>query len=144
MANSEKENLAVVKKWVDAVNVHDVKQIVSTLHAGYEYDLEYSSIKGKDEAEKAWKIFLDAFTDFHYEVLLMLERDGYVVSRFRMTAIHTGPFRFVGTNSLDDPISPKNRAIDIPTCVIHKIEDGQIIRMWSYWDTATLLRQMEG
>lgn len=143
MTQSEKDNLEAVQKWVEAVNANDLNQIISTLHPDYEYDLDYSSIKGRDTAEKDWKIWLEAFTDFHYDVLLMIERDGYVVSRFRMEGIHTGPFRFVGTDSMENPIPPLNNPIDIPTCAIHKIEGGKIIRMWSYWDTAVLLRQME-
>lgn len=139
----DNKNLELVKNWVEAVNAHDIKQIINTLHQDYEYDIDYKSIKGRDTAEGAWKIFLDAFTDFHYEVLLMFGSDEYVVSRFRMKGIHTGPFRFAGTDSLENPIQPLNNPIDIPTCAIHKIQDGKIIRMWSYWDTAILLKQME-
>jgi limonene-1,2-epoxide hydrolase len=137
------ENLEVVRKWLSAVNAHDIKQIINTLHPDYEYDLEYSSIKGREAAEEGWKLFLAGFTDFHYEVVLMIGSDEYVVSRLRMKGKHTGPFRFIGTDSLEKPILPKNNPVDIPTCAIHKIEEGKIIRMWSYWDTATLLRQME-
>ena len=143
MSKSNNSNLEVVKEWIDAANAHDVKQIVSTLHPKFEYELEYSTVKGKGGAEEGWKLFFDAFTDFHYETELTIDKDDYVVLKLRMTGIHTGPFRFVGTNSLEKPIEPNNRAIDIPTCAIFKIEDGKIIRLWSYWDTATMLNQMK-
>ena len=143
MSNSNNKNIEIVKNWVDAVNANDIKQIINTLHPDYEYDLEYSSIKGRDAAEEGWKLYLAAFKDFHYDVVMMICSDDIVVSRLRMKGIHTGPFRFIGTNSLDNPIPPKNNPIDIPTCAIHKIADEKIYRMWSYWDTATLLRQME-
>ncbi len=142
MDTSVNKNLGVVKDWVEAVNTHDIDRICSILHPGYEYDLEYSSIKGVEAAREGWKLYLAGFTDFHYDVVLMIGSEDYVVSRLRMKGIHTGPFRFVGTDSLEDPIPPKNNPIDVPTCAIHKIQDGKIIRMWSYWDTATLLKQM--
>ncbi|MBK8553563.1 MAG: nuclear transport factor 2 family protein [Ignavibacteria bacterium] len=64
MDNPNNENLETVKNWVDAVNANDIKRIISILHPDYEYDLEYSSIKGKDAAEEGWKLYLAAFTDF--------------------------------------------------------------------------------
>lgn len=138
----ENKNIEVVMQWINAANAHNVEQIGETLHPDYEYDYARDSIKGKDEVLKEWKWFLTGFPDLHYEVEQLIDSGEYVVSRLRMTGTQKGEFRFVGTDSVEKPIPATNKPIDIPGCSIHKIKDGKIIRLWRYWDSATMLRQI--
>lgn len=138
----ESKSIEIVKKWINASNAHDPEQIGETLHSDFEYDFSHTSVKGKEEAVKEWKLFFTGFPDLHYEVEQLIDGGEYVVSRLRMTGTHKGEFAFVGTGSLDKPIPASNKSIDIPTCSIHKIKDGKIIRLWRYWDSATMLRQL--
>ena len=54
-----------------------------------------------------------------------------------------GEFRFRGTQSVEKPLAPRQKAFDVPGCAIHEIVGGKIARLWAYWDTATLLRQLD-
>ena len=140
--NNRDENIKLIHRWIDATNAHDVELIGETLHAGYKYHFGNSEIKGKEEAMREWKLFLEGFPDMKYEVQQILADEDYVVARLRMTGTQKGVFRFVGTNSLEVPIPASNKPIDIQTCGVYKIKDGQIIWLHRYWDSATLLRQI--
>lgn len=142
MNESGNKNFETIKKWVAATNTRDPKQIAATLHPDYEYVFGRNLIKGKDKAEEEWKLFLEGIPDFFYEIQLMMESGDKVMAKLRMTGTQTGPFRFVGTDSLEKAIPPSNNKIDIEGCGVFVIKDEKILRLERYWDSATLLKQM--
>ena len=139
---SNNENVKLVQRWVDASNAHNPELIGETLHSDYEYVFSDTSFKGKENAIREWKIFFEGFPDFKYEVQQIIADGDCVVAKLRMTGTQSGPFRFEGMHSLNDPIPVSNKPIDIPTCSLFYIKDEKIILLERYWDSATLLRQI--
>lgn len=139
---TKKENIDLIMRWVDAANEHDVKKIAATLHEDYEYDFSNTLFKGKENAIKAWKAFLEGIPDMKYEVQQIIAEGEFVVARLRMTGTQTGPLVFEGFDNSNKPIPASNKKIDIPTCSVYHIKDGKILKLIRYWDSATMLRQV--
>ena len=115
---SNNENVKLVQRWVDASNAHnpELKARLCTL---------------------IMSMYLQK-----YEVQQIIADGDCVVAKLRMTGTQSGPFRFEGMHSLNDPIPVSNKPIDIPTCSLFYIKDEKIILLERYWDSATLLRQI--
>lgn len=142
MNGQDKNNMELVSEWVEAANAHDVNRIVATLHPAYEYEIDKKTLKGLEKIKEEWKIFLIGLPDLQYKVELMIAGGDYVALRMRMTGTQTGPFRFIGTDSLEKAIPASNKPVDIPGGAFFEIKDGKIIRLWRYWDTLLFLRQI--
>ncbi|MEO8665309.1 MAG: nuclear transport factor 2 family protein [Ignavibacteria bacterium] len=136
------ENLKLIKRWVDAANAHDPVLIGETLGDDYEYVFGVSTIKGRQEDMEDWKIFFEAFPDMNLEVQQTIADEDSVAVRIRMTGTQKGTFKFVTAQNITELISASSKKIDIPMCSFYRIEDGKIIQLHRYFDTAKLLNQL--
>ena len=130
------------RNWIDAVNAQDPKRIREVLADDFVWELGSSSTHGADASAEAWRLWFVGFPDFTFEILHALSHDDLVVLQLRMRGTHKGEFRFRGTDSLEKGLAPTHQSFDLPGCAIHQIKSGKIVRLWAYWDTATLLRQI--
>jgi predicted ester cyclase len=135
---------AVVTAWIDGINCHDPAAIEATLHEEFVWELGSSTTTGAHVSAEAWRMWFEGFPDFRFEPIQTLSDGETVCTRARMTGTHSGPFRFRGTDSLDDGLAPSGRKFDLPGCAVHAVENRRIRRLWAYWDTATLIRQISG
>jgi steroid delta-isomerase-like uncharacterized protein len=138
----EQENKQVVREWVSAINAHNVDRLAATLNENFIWELGESSTTGRDVSKQAWSLWFVAFPDLHFEVVQTITEGDYVVSRLIMKGTHKGELRFRGTESMSQPIPPTNRKFSVPGCAVHQVRSGQIVRLWAYWDTSTMLRQL--
>ena len=133
----------ISRQWVDAVNAHDPAQIQALLHPDFVWELGGSSTTSAAASAEAWRLWFVGFPDFQFEVLRSVGETDIIVQQLRMRGTHSGEFRFRGTHSLEKPIAPTRKTFDLPGCAIHQIVAGKIARLWAYWDTSTLLRQLD-
>ena len=138
------EAAGVVAAWIDAINRHDPEAIEATLRDDFVWELGSSSTTGAHASAEAWRLWFEGFPDFHFEPLQTIAQGETVCTRARMTGTHTGPFRFRGTDSMEAGLPPSGRRFDLPGCAVHCVEAGRITRLWAYWDTGTLIRQIGG
>lgn len=131
-----------VTAWIAAVNAHDPAAVERTLAPDFTWELGTSSTQGAAASREAWQLWFEAFPDFRFEVLQTVADGPYVVTRLRMTGTHTGPLRFRGTRSMEHPIAPSGKRFDLPGAAVQEVRDGRIVRLWAYWDTGTLMRQL--
>jgi predicted ester cyclase len=132
----------VSRHWLDAVNSHEPAQVRAVLHPGFVWELGTSSTTSAESSVEAWRMWFIGFPDFRFDLLRLIGESGIIVLQLRMRGTHRGEFRFRGTHSLEKPLVPTQKAFDLPGCAIHEILDSKIARLWAYWDTATLLRQL--
>lgn len=133
---------SVSQQWLDAVNAHEPAQIQALLHSDFVWELGDSSTTSAEASADAWRMWFVGFPDFRFELLRLVGESKIIVLQVRMHGTHLGEFRFRGTHSLEKPLTPTHRAFNLPGCAIHEIVDGKIARLWAYWDTTTLLRQL--
>lgn len=132
----------VARAWVDAVNSHDPARIRTVLADDFIWELGGSSTQGADASAEAWRLWFIGFPDFTFDVLRSLVDGEFATLQVKMRGTHRGVFRFRGTHSMDEGLPPTGKAFDLPGCAVHQVQHGKIIRLWAYWDTATLLRQL--
>lgn len=136
------DNPRAVRDWIAAINAHDADRLAATLSDDFVWELGESSTTGQEVSKESWILWFVGFPDLQFEVLQTIAEGDYVVSRLLMTGTHTGDLRFRGTNSMEHPIAPTNRTFRVPGCAVHQIQQGKIVHLWAYWDTATMLRQL--
>lgn len=132
----------ISRRWVDAINAHDPAGIKSLLADDFVWELGSASTQGAAASAEAWALWFAGFPDFTFEILQVLSQHDRVVLQLRMRGTHQGEFRFRGTGSMEAGLAPTQRSFDLPGCAVHEIRAGKIVRLWAYWDTATLLRQI--
>ena len=128
--------------WVDEVNRQDLDALAAVLDPSFVRELGASSTEGSEASIEAWRLWFAAFPDFRFETLQVIAEERTVCLRLRMSGTHLGPLRFRGVDSMTAPIAPTGRSFDLPGCAVHDVEDGRLRRLYAYWDTATLLRQI--
>ncbi len=133
---------AIAAAWIEAVNAHDPPVIEATLHENFIWELGGSSTEGSAASREAWALWFVGFPDFRFHVLQTISSGLYVVTRVRMTGTHRGEIRFRGVQSMERGPAATGKSFDLPGCAVHEVHDGRIRRLWAYWDTGTLMRQL--
>ena len=90
---------------------------------------------GKAELIAYFRSLWDAFPDFRFELLDLVEDDGAAAARWRITGTFAGPGSFQG-------FEPNGARIDIQGVDVVTLRDGKIVRNEAYADGMTLARQL--
>jgi len=127
----------MLEGWIGAWNSHDPSRAQALLADDVEYfDAGFYGIQhGKAAAmDRGFEVFLRGVPDLQFEV-----RGEPVVSKnavaweWTFTGTNTGTWGF---------IAPTNQKITLKGFSIMRLRDGKIISLSSYYDTATLNRQL--
>ncbi|MCI0399120.1 MAG: ester cyclase [Chloroflexi bacterium] len=78
-----------------------------------------------------------AFPDSRVVLSKVAVADGNAVVEFRGQGTHTGPLQTPA-----GPIPPTGKSVDIPFCEVLQIENGRVTSAHTYFDSATMLRQL--
>lgn len=78
-----------------------------------------------------------AFPDSQVVISTLNTAGDIVVCEFKGQGVHTGPLM-----SPTGPIPPTHRPIDVPFCEVLQMRDGRVVAARTYFDLATLLRQL--
>ena len=134
---SEAANAATVRRQFNAWNTRDAAAIVRDVADGYllESDTNQSPVVGRDGLRQYASALFLAFPDLLFDVREVVG-DGNVVA---VTWLASGTHRaeFLG-------MRPSGRRTQLHGCTITHFRDGKIARQESYWDVATLARQLRG
>lgn len=132
---AEEANAAADRAAFEALNARDADLYAEKLNEDFIFESGSlpQPLVGREASRQFMKNWLAAFPDVHYELLEVITKDDYVISRFRCTGTHQGAF--MGH-------APTNRAMDVKGCMISQIRDGKRAHSWIFWDTGVLLRQL--
>jgi steroid delta-isomerase-like uncharacterized protein len=136
--SGESDLQALIERYNDAWNRHDVESIVS-MHAPdmvFENHTAGERAEGDAVAEHIGGIF-EAWPDIEFETRRMYVRDGLVVQEWTARATHTRPMR-----RGDLVAEPSGKRIEWKGLDVFPIEDGLIKRKDVYSDSVSILRQV--
>jgi steroid delta-isomerase-like uncharacterized protein len=134
---SESANATTVRRQFSAWNARDTTAIVRDVADGFllESDTNQSPVVGRDGLRQYASALFLAFPDLSFDVRDVVG-DGDVIA---VTWLASGTHRaeFLG-------MRPSGRRAQLHGCTITRFRDGRISRQETYWDVATLARQLRG
>jgi len=91
-------------------------------------------VAGYREVMETWST---AFPDSTADPTTVIEGGEYEVVLFSFHGTHNGPLP-----TPTGELAPTGRSVDIPVCNVYRARNGMVTEACSYFDAATLLRQL--
>jgi steroid delta-isomerase-like uncharacterized protein len=91
-------------------------------------------LEGRDEYREYIKTYRRAFSDLEYAVETILAEDDHAALQYTARGKHDG--EFLG-------LEPTGRNISVSGMELYRIEDGQIVEMWTSYDALGLFQQLD-
>jgi steroid delta-isomerase-like uncharacterized protein len=88
---------------------------------------------------------VDAIADFLYDMYHVAFSDAAAKPRAISASADSVTLEFTFTGRNDGPfvgMSPTGRSVDVPMCVVYRLEDNRIRSIHVYYDSATMARQL--
>lgn len=128
-------NTAIAMQFYDAYNDRDLIPGLADIFApSYVGTVNGQEVASGEVAQQFMYAFLDAFPDAVYVIEDVISEGDRVVVRWSCQGSHQGEFA---------GLAPTEAEFDITGITIFQIENGQILRLWNNWDTATLMQQLQ-
>jgi len=136
---TEPDGGAVLRKFVEAMNGHDLDQVVSVASEDIEFvDVAAGEeIRGREQWRHYCGRYLKAFPDLQLEQTNLLAMGDSAV----VEAIARGR----QDGALETPagaIPPTGREVKVRFCFVARARDGQIVDSREYYDAMTLMTQL--
>jgi len=128
-------NLEIVKRFIDeVVNQGHVETIAEIVHPRYRYHGPGGiEAEGHAGIQNIIGEFRAAFSDLHAEVIAEIAQEDLVALTLATTGTHDG--ELMG-------LAPTGATIDLPMAIVSRLEEGQIVEEWEYYDSATIMSQL--
>ena len=124
-------NKAVVESfYAEAINARDLGAVDRLLSEGFVHDGEERGRAGQRQAVKA---FLDAFSDLHNEIELILAEGDLVAAHQRWTGTHDGDFAGIGATG---------NKVEFTSTAVLRLEHGLIAEAWDEVDMLGVMQQL--
>jgi steroid delta-isomerase-like uncharacterized protein len=137
---SKENDLAIAREVYDAFNSRDVERAMRIATDDLEIELvpfgrSFRGPAGLREFMEGW---IEPFPDARVEITNMVaSEDGRVAAEFIGRGTHTGTLK---TPAGD--VAPTNRQAEGRYCEVMEMRDGKVARLRSYFDGATMMRQL--
>ena len=138
------ENEALVRVQLDVYNSHYTdpawfEKRVATLAEDFEItDMPSGTVyRGADGIKQSSRFFAEAFPDHQVEITNVVATEDQVVVEFIGRGTHTGPLHMPTGD-----IPPTGQKGELRCCNVYQIKNGKIASLHSYYDAATILRQL--
>lgn len=126
------ENKALVRRFYsEAINRRDRGTCGRLLTEDFSHDDE---LKGRAGQQQAVNVFLDAFSDLHNEILMLVAEGDLVAAHQKWTGTHDGDF--IG-------IPATGRQVEFTSTAIIRIEGELIAAAWDEVDLLGLTTQLK-
>jgi len=136
---SDRDGGAVVQKFFEAMNDHDLDQVVSVASEDIEFvDVAAGEeIHGREQWRRYCGRYLKAFPDLRLEQTNVLAVGDWAVVEAIAHGRHDGALEIpAGT------IPPTGREVKVKFCFVARARDGQIVDSREYYDALTLMTQL--
>lgn len=129
----------IVRGYYQAINDRDMKRVVSLTSEKCKFNdiPQGKTLTGKNALKDDCSIWLAAFPDGTVQVNRLIPAEDYVVVEFTGKGTHTGP---LGEGA--EALPATNKKVELRFCDLVKLDKGLISEVTSYYDQATLLRQL--
>jgi steroid delta-isomerase-like uncharacterized protein len=125
----------IVKAHYDAWNARDYDAISRGLSGDFlfESDAVPAPVRGREGMKQFARTYLTAFPDLRFTIQEIIESGGTVVAEWTATGTQRGELY---------GLPPTGRYATVRGCNIYHFDGDEAIRSRSFWDTATLMRQL--
>ncbi len=132
---AEQDNIRVVREAFDAWNAHDVERQLKLVDENHivESDTIPQPTRGREGLRQFMQTYFVAFPDLHFDLDQVLGSGDFVTARWTATGTHRGDLMGVVATG---------RSTTTHGCTVFEIRNGKQVRLWTYWDTGHLLRQL--
>ena len=127
---------AVVARWVAAWNAHSPHLVAALYHPdAVSRDMGRDMVlMGQDQIRESIATYMDAFPDLVMTARRVGVDSDRAVLEWHTTATHAGPYSGIGATG---------RVGETDGCIVFTLDaSGRIASQVSYWDVASLLRQL--
>jgi steroid delta-isomerase-like uncharacterized protein len=136
---SEKDNIQVVEKWIEALNAHDVGQLENYRAPQYLFQAPgFPGPVGVSEEIAYTQGLFDAFSDFHVGVAQTIAQGDFVVANVTMTGTHDGPL----TMPNGQTVPATGKKVVVPVSNTLQFANGKIARNSLYADLLGMMAQL--
>jgi steroid delta-isomerase-like uncharacterized protein len=130
----EREREAVVRRHMEAENVHDFDTVIGTFsHPRYEIIPTGDVYDGESAVRGYFRDSRTAFPDQRNELISLRHADDAVIVEFWLLGTHRGPL---------GSFAPTGRAFRCRMAALFLFEGDRIVCERVYFDSATILRQL--
>jgi steroid delta-isomerase-like uncharacterized protein len=136
---SAQDNARIARAIYDAFNDRDFDQGVSLVAKDVRWlnvplGITFQGPAGYRQYVQGWAA---AFPDSKVEITNMIASEEGVVTEFRGRGTHTGPLAGPAGE-----IPATGRRVDVSFCDVLRFQNGKIVSAHTYYDAATLMRQL--
>ena len=130
-------NGTLVHKMFDAINRHDVNEILNCMDRNVEWVAGEQSYHGTDEFRKFVDFWFTGFPDVKCEIKNLVCTDEWCTVEFTGTGTNNGPLSLP-----TGQISPTGRHVEMPFCEVYRFSNGKIVLGHTYFDMYSMLNQL--
>lgn len=133
------DNIVIAQKLFEMLNHHDFDGATSLLADNVVwFDVPSGNIyKGLDGFKQYWGNIFTTFHDYKADVTNVFAADDYVAVEYICKGTNTGPF--IGPLG---QMPPTGHRIELHACEVCHVKDGKIADGRSYYDLATVMREL--
>lgn len=128
-----KEHIALVERYIAAMNAHDYDTVVSLLTPDHVFHGVLSDEHGAESFRQVIARYHSVFPDQRMTVEHIFAGDEFVGARVRHQGTHEGE---------GWPIPPTGRRAEFPVHLHVRVEDGKLAEVWEQWDRAAVREQL--
>jgi len=127
---SLEENKAIIRRWIEAYNKHDLALDDLMAHDFFDHTLQ---LRGLDSFKQFYAMFFKGFPDTHATIEDITAEGDKVWVRVKVTGTHTGEYR---------GIAPTGKKITFTGVDICRIVDGRVVEAESVNDFLDFYKQL--
>ncbi len=133
-----KQNADTFTRWIEAHRAHDLDRLVTfltddiTIQSAAGADMP--AAKGKDEARHHWQTIYNAFPNFRMDAVDLTAEGDTLFAEISHGGTMEGPM---------GPKQPTGKSYLTQGAFRFDFSDGKIRSILSYWDTASMAKQLE-
>jgi steroid delta-isomerase-like uncharacterized protein len=134
----ESSNLAMLRRFHDAVNTGDAEIIAKTIDEIVKPDVLFHApvpmeATGAQALKQVWTVLLRAFPDVHVALEDAIAEGDKVASRNTVTGTHLGEYR---------GMAPTGRSVTYSEMFVFRFADGRVAEIWGVVDVLSQMRQL--
>ena len=133
---SLEENKAIVRRFVEAYNKHDVTLLDEFFAPDY---VDHTHQLGPEDVKQLFHTAFDAFPDWHEAIEDIIAEGDKVWIRLAYTGTHTGEWNPLWGGV---PLPPIGKKITAKVIDIFRIVNGKLVEYWNVTDASGFNKQL--
>jgi steroid delta-isomerase-like uncharacterized protein len=129
----EEENKAVIRRWFEIINKHDLSMIDEVISDNYRASEFGMELKGPEALKQAFNTGFVGFPDLNYRIDDIIAQGDKIAVRYTRTGTHIGEYH---------GFAPSNKWTEVTGAFFYRLAGGKIVEALGYSDRLALLQQL--